>query len=81
MQLKIPFFVLTMKSSLIFVKGSYFLFHKSYCHYELASQMFGNTKTLMVACNPRKGKYLTASGVFRGGMSTKDFDHHDRPPN
>jgi len=40
---------------------------------ELAAQMF-DTKNLMAACDPRKGKYLTASAVFRGGISTKDVD-------
>jgi len=40
---------------------------------ELAAQMF-DVKNVMAACDPRKGKYLTASAVFRGGMSPKDVD-------
>jgi len=41
---------------------------------ELASQMF-DEKNMMVACDPRKGKFLTASAVFRGNkVSTKDVD-------
>jgi len=40
---------------------------------ELASQMF-DSKNMMCACDPRKGKYLTASAVFRGDVSPKDVD-------
>jgi len=40
---------------------------------ELASQMF-DVKNMMAACDPRKGKYLTASAVFRGPVATKDVD-------
>jgi len=42
---------------------------------ELTSQMF-DVKNMMAACDPRKGKYLTASAVFRGPVSTKDVDTH-----
>jgi len=40
---------------------------------ELTSQMF-DVKNVMAACDPRKGKYLTASAVFRGSVSPKDVD-------
>jgi len=40
---------------------------------ELASQMF-DPKNLMAAVDKRLGKYLTASAVFRGNISTKDID-------
>ena len=29
---------------------------------------------MMAACDPRRGRYLTASAMFRGKMSTKDVD-------
>jgi tubulin beta len=40
---------------------------------ELATQMF-DAKNLMAACDLKKGKFLTASAVFRGEVSTKDVD-------
>jgi len=40
---------------------------------ELVSQMF-DTKNMMAACDPRHGRYLTASAMFRGKMSTKEVD-------
>jgi len=40
---------------------------------ELTAQMF-DEKNMMAACNPRLGKYLTASAVFRGKIATKDVD-------
>jgi len=40
---------------------------------ELVQQMF-DTKNMMAACDPRHGKYLTASAMFRGKMSTKEVD-------
>jgi len=40
---------------------------------ELATQMF-DAKNMMAACDPRKGKFLTASAVFRGDVATKDVD-------
>lgn len=40
---------------------------------ELVSQMF-DSKNMMAACDPRRGKYLTASAVFRGKMATKEVD-------
>jgi len=40
---------------------------------ELVQQMF-DAKNMMAACDPRHGKYLTCSGMFRGRMSTKEVD-------
>jgi len=40
---------------------------------ELVSQMF-DAKNMMAACDPRHGRYLTASAMFRGKMSTKEVD-------
>jgi tubulin beta len=40
---------------------------------DLTSQMFSSSN-MMCACDPRNGKYLTASAMFRGKMSTKDVD-------
>jgi len=42
---------------------------------ELVAQMF-DAKNMMCACDPRLGKYLTASGMFRGRLSMKDIDEH-----
>merc|ERR1712072_1576704 len=40
---------------------------------ELTQQMF-DAKNMMCAADPRHGRYLTASAVFRGRMSTKEVD-------
>merc|ERR1711959_419142 len=40
---------------------------------ELTQQMF-DAKTMMCAAGPRHGRYLTACGLFRGRMSTKEVD-------
>src|SRR6185312_10551032 len=40
---------------------------------ELTQQMF-DAKNMMAACDPRHGRYLTASALFRGRMSTKEVD-------
>jgi len=40
---------------------------------ELVTQMF-DAKNLMAACDLRKGKFLTASAVFRGAVATQDVD-------
>lgn len=40
---------------------------------ELTQQLF-DAKNLMSACDPHKGKYLTAAVIFRGRMSTKVVD-------
>ena len=38
---------------------------------ELTQQMF-DAKNMMCAADPRHGRYLTACGLFRGRMSTKE---------
>lgn len=40
---------------------------------ELTQQMF-DARNMMTACDPRHGRYLTAAGVFRGRMSTKEVE-------
>jgi len=40
---------------------------------ELTSQIFDPTN-MMAQCDPRRGKYLTASAMFRGKVSTDDVD-------
>jgi tubulin beta len=40
---------------------------------ELTQQMF-DSKNMMCAVDPRHGRYLTASAMFRGRMSTKEVD-------
>ena len=40
---------------------------------ELTQQMF-DAKNMMCAADPRHGRYLTASALFRGRMSTKEVD-------
>jgi len=40
---------------------------------ELTQQMF-DAKNMMAASDPRRGRYLTASAVFRGNVSTKEVD-------
>jgi len=40
---------------------------------ELTAQMF-DAKNMMAACDPRHGRYLTASAMFRGKVSTKEVD-------
>merc|ERR1712188_352012 len=40
---------------------------------ELTQQMF-DAKNMMCAADPRHGRYLTAAGLFRGRMSTKEVD-------
>jgi len=43
---------------------------------ELTQQMF-DPRNMMAACDPRQGRYLTASAIFRGAnISTKDVDDH-----
>lgn len=39
---------------------------------ELTQQMF-DAKNMMAACDPRRGRYLTAAAIFRGRMSMKVF--------
>ncbi|XP_035615769.1 tubulin beta-6 chain-like [Oncorhynchus keta] len=40
---------------------------------ELTQQMF-DARNMMTACDPRRGRYLTVAGMFRGKMSTKEVD-------
>ena len=40
---------------------------------ELTSQMF-DAKNMMCASDPRHGRYLTATALFRGRMSSKEVD-------
>lgn len=40
---------------------------------ELTQQMF-DAKNMMCAADPRHGRYLTASAIFRGRVSTKEVD-------
>jgi len=40
---------------------------------ELVTQMF-DAKNMMAACDPRQGRYLTASAMFRGKVQTKEID-------
>jgi tubulin beta len=40
---------------------------------ELVTQMF-DSKNMMAACDPRHGRYLTASAMFRGKIPTKEVD-------
>jgi tubulin beta len=40
---------------------------------EITQQIF-DAKNIMAACDPRHGRYLTASAVFRGKVSTKEVD-------
>jgi len=40
---------------------------------DLVAQMFDN-KNMMAACDPRHGRYLTASATFRGKIATKEVD-------
>jgi tubulin beta len=40
---------------------------------DLVAQMF-DVGNMMAACDPRTGRYLTASAMFRGKMSTKEVD-------
>jgi len=40
---------------------------------ELTQQMF-DPRNMMAACDPRRGKYLTASAIFRGKLNTKEVD-------
>merc|ERR1712094_102375 len=42
---------------------------------ELTQQMF-DAKNMMCAADSRHGRYLTACGLFRGRMSTKEVGEH-----
>ncbi|KAL3183069.1 hypothetical protein MRX96_006852 [Rhipicephalus microplus] len=40
---------------------------------ELTKQMF-DAKNMMVACDPKRGRYFTAAAIFRGRMSMREVD-------
>jgi len=40
---------------------------------DLTAQMF-DSKNMMCACDPKQGRYLTASAMFRGQIATKEID-------
>ncbi|KAL7677548.1 hypothetical protein ACOME3_003785 [Neoechinorhynchus agilis] len=42
---------------------------------ELTQQMF-DSRNMMVACDPRSGRYLTVAAMFRGRLSMKEIDDH-----
>ena len=46
---------------------------RSYSVKELAHQMF-DSKNMMAALDPRRGRYLTVAAIFRGKISTKEVD-------
>lgn len=70
----IPFprmhFFLTSYAPLINADTSAF---RQYSVAELASQQF-DVKNMMCACDPRRGRYLTAASIFRGKVATRDVD-------
>jgi len=51
------------------------LSYKSLSVGELTQQVF-DAKNMMAACDPRHGRYLTASVMFRGKISSKEVDEH-----
>jgi tubulin beta len=42
---------------------------------ELTAQMF-DSNNMMAACDPKNGRFLTASAMFRGKIMSKDVDDH-----
>lgn len=46
---------------------------RQYTVAELTSQQF-DSKNMMCACDPRRGRYLTAAAIFRGKVATRDVD-------
>ncbi|TYJ26593.1 hypothetical protein E1A91_A07G130700v1 [Gossypium mustelinum] len=51
----------------------HFFMYRSLTVPELTQQMW-DAKNMMCAADPRHGRYLTASAMFRGKMSTKEVD-------
>lgn len=47
--------------------------YRTYTVHDLTSQMF-DAKNLMAACDPRHGKYLTVTGMFRGRLSVREVE-------
>jgi len=62
-----------------FLVGNAPLTHKASTEFEnltvteLTQQVF-DPNNMMAACDPRRGKYLTASAIFRGKVATNDVD-------
>jgi tubulin beta len=48
---------------------------RAYSVPELVTQMF-DTKNMMAACDPRHGRYLTASAMFRGKISNNEVEDY-----
>jgi len=51
--------------------------YRSYSVADLTQQMF-DSRNMMCAADPRNGRYLTASAMFRGKISTKDMEEQMR---
>lgn len=47
--------------------------YRSYGISELTSSMFG-PQNMMVACDPRQGRYLTAAAMFRGQLAMREVE-------
>lgn len=47
--------------------------YRSYGISELTSNMFG-PQNMMVACDPRQGRYLTAAAMFRGQLAMREVE-------
>ncbi|PPD96698.1 hypothetical protein GOBAR_DD06272 [Gossypium barbadense] len=56
-----------------FPRLHFFMQYRSLTVPELTQQMW-DAKNMMCAADPRHGRYLTASAMFRGKMSTKEVD-------
>ncbi|XP_031550548.1 tubulin beta-1 chain-like [Actinia tenebrosa] len=48
--------------------------YRSYSVSELTNQMF-TSQGMMVACDPRQGRYLTVASMFRGQLSMRDVEN------
>lgn len=49
--------------------------YKTYSISELTQQMF-DSRNMMAASDPKKGRYLTVATIFRGNISTKEVDEY-----
>lgn len=49
--------------------------YRTYSVSELTQQMF-DPRNMMVASDPKHGRYLTVAAIFRGNVSTKEVDEH-----
>jgi tubulin beta len=43
---------------------------------ELTRELFSGRGNMMCAADPRHGRFLTASALFRGKLSTKEVEEH-----